>query len=75
MAAVPHDKPAAPRTPGRRGRSMAPAETSTLPRFAISPELEGHLLAEQILAEFRKDLAALDLTPKKHRRAAPKQGN
>jgi hypothetical protein len=54
---------------------MAPAETSTLPRFAISPEIEGHLLAEQILAEFRKDLAALDLTPKKRRRTAQAQGN
>jgi hypothetical protein len=49
---------------------MAPAAIPTLPRFAISPEIEGHLLAE-----FRKDLADLDLTPKKRRRTAPKQGN
>lgn len=67
MAAVPRDTPAAPRTPGRRGRTMAPAAIPTLPRFAISPEIEDHLLAE-----FRKDLADLDLTPKKRRRAAPK---
>lgn len=67
MAAVPRDTPAAPRTPGRRGRSMAPAATSTLPRFAISPEIEGHLLAEQILAEFRKDPADLDFTPSTRR--------
>lgn len=75
MAAVPHDTPTAPRTPRRRGRSMAPAAIPTLPRFGISPEIEGHLLAEQILAEFRKDLADLDLSPKKRRRTAPKQRN
>jgi hypothetical protein len=62
------------RTTARRARERAPSEVPVSPRFAPSMADQGALLAKQILEVFREDLEGLHLTPKRRRRAAPKQG-
>ena len=56
-------------------QALPPFGIQTIPRFALSASLQGAALAEHILEEFRKDLAAIDLTPKKRRRHAKTRGN
>jgi hypothetical protein len=74
MAVATQSKARQQPTAGRCRPAAAPVETAILPRFAISPEMQGHLLAEQILAEFRKDIGTLDLSPKKARHGTQSQG-
>lgn len=62
-------------TGGRGAHALSPADVQSLPRFALSPTAQGSLLADQILDEFRKDLAGLNLKAKRHTRASHKQRN